>query len=378
MTGNGWYPQTAGGLEKYQHGLAQTLTAIGDDVDFFCTGRPEPWDTRSNVFGIADPAKGTSHRLVQTLAGYKRHYREPYDVVDLHFAFYALPLLPFLAKHTPRVVHFHGPWSLESRAEGAGAVSASLKAAIERAVFAQADRFIALSTSFAAILHDTYGIAPERIDVIPMGIDCSVFTPAKDRRDVRRQLGWTGDAPIVFTARRMVHRVGILELIEAVKLLRQRSRRVSVKIAGKGPLLDEYRAKVDREGLQDDIEFLGFVSEDDLVRAYQAADVTLLPTQSLEGFGTIIAESLACGTPAIGTPVGGIVETLAAIDPSLLAHAATPAAIADLIADFCDGRLKIPDAAQCRLYAQEHFAWPKIAERNRETYRRAASHRIAR
>ena len=378
MTGNGWYPENAGGLEKYQYGLARTLTALGESVDFFCTGRPAAWDARARTVGIAEPALGTLRTLVAIARAYAAEYREPYGVVDLHFAFYALPLLPRIGRRTARVVHFHGPWALESRAEGGGALSCALKAALERIVFARADRFVTLSTAFATILHDSYGVARERIDVIPMGIDCDVFTPTERKADVRERLGWASDRPIVFTARRMVHRVGVTELLEAYRSLRRRGVRLSLKIAGKGPLLDELRASVVRDGLEDDVEFLGFVSEERLIDAYRAADVTLLPTQSLEGFGTIIAESLACGTPAIGTPVGGIVETLAAIDPTLLARSATPEAIADLLDDFAHGRLAVPDARQCRRHAEEHFAWPKIAERNLETYRRAARDRSAR
>lgn len=375
MTGNAWYPQHAGGLEKYQYGLARELTRAGDAVDYFCTGTPTAWDERSRVFAFADPAHGTARRLIEITESYRRNYREPYDVLDIHFAFYGLPILPFVTKATPRVVHFQGPWGLESRAEGASAIDAAVKTAIERIVFTAADRFVTLSDAFASLLHDTFGISRAAIDVIPMGIDCDFFKPASDKRLARQRLGWNAAGKVAFTARRMVNRVGIAELIAAAQKLRQDGVRISFKIAGKGPLLEEYRDAVRRDGLADDVEFLGFISEDDLVLAYQAADVTILPTQSLEGFGTIISESLACGTPAIGTPVGGIVETLAAIDPSLLARSATPDAIANLLADFVGGRLRVPSAERCRTLAEERFAWPAIAARNRETYRRAATER---
>lgn len=378
MAGAGWYPQRVGGLEKYQYGLARALTSIGDDVDYFCSGDPVAWDDRSHVFKIANEGQPTLRRLLEMRRRYRTAYRGPYDVVDIHFPFYAIPLLPFIARRTARVVHFQGPWGLESLAEGSSALVASAKAAVERIVFSRVDRFVTLSSAFAAILHETYGIARERIDVIPMGIDCNEFVPSPDRHRVRAELGWSSNVPIVFTARRMVKRVGVVELIAAAKILRDRGIQIQVKIAGKGPLLDELRATVLREGLRGEIELLGFIPDADLVRAYQAADVTLLPTQHLEGFGTIIAESLACGTPVLGTPVGGIVETLGAIDPSLLARSTTPGAIAELVRDFVEGRLHVLDAAGCRRYAEEHFAWPTIAERNRVTFRRAAAERRSR
>lgn len=371
LAGNGWYPQHPGGLEKYAYGLSRTLTGGGDQVDFFCTGDPVPWDDKSRVFRLANPEHTTVRRLVEMRASYDKHYLEPYDVVDIHFAFYALPLLSKISRTTARVVHFQGPWALESRAEGDGALSCTIKAGIERLVYAHADRFITLSSAFKDILCKSYGVDAERIDVIPMGIDCNFFVPAVERERVRRELGWPNDRPVVFTARRFVNRVGITELIEATRILKAGGVRICVKIAGKGPLFEKFRTAIDAADLAQDIELLGFVSEDDLVRAYQAADVTVLPTQSLEGFGTIISESLACGTPVIGTPVGGIVDVLSELDPSLLARDATPAAIAELIASFFATRAFKPSEDDCRRHALEHFAWPNIAEGNRATYRRA-------
>ena len=377
LSGNGWYPENVGGLEKYSYGLARALTSDGDSVDYFCTGTPSPWDSHSRTISIADPRHGTLRRLATMTQNYRNYYKGPYDVVDVHFAFYGLPLLPNVSKSTARVVHFQGPWALESRAEGASGLSCLAKAAIERFVYNRADRFVVLSEAFKTILHESYGISRNIIDVIPIGIDCDFFVPTPDREKVRASLGWRTEVPVIFTARRLVHRVGVAELIEATHILKKNGTRVSVKIAGKGPLTELLRASIAEKGLENEIQLLGFISDEDLVRAYQASDVTVLPTQSLEGFGTILSESLACGTPVIGTPVGGIVETLEAIDPSLIAASPSPESIATLIADFCSRRLNVPDTNACRMFG-EQYAWPTISARNRQTYRMAMLTRATR
>lgn len=61
---------------------------------------------------------------------------------------------------------------------------------------------------------------------------------------------------------------------------------------------------VDR-GLSDNVELLGFVPDDLLPHIYRAADLSIVPTQALEGFGLIALEALAAGTPVIVSPVGG-------------------------------------------------------------------------
>jgi glycosyltransferase involved in cell wall biosynthesis len=72
----------------------------------------------------------------------------------------------------------------------------------------------------------------------------------------------------------------------------------------------------------------GFIAEDKLPFYYQAADLMVVPTLMLEGFGLVLVEAMACGTPVMGTPVGAIPEILRGIDPLLVAEGADQNAIA--------------------------------------------------
>jgi glycosyltransferase involved in cell wall biosynthesis len=350
-------------LEKYIHGMAHEIVRAGDELDLFLTGGAQSWHANANVFSLAQaPQKAPSlwNRAIGARRCFAANFNEPYDVINLHFAMNALPLIPFISRRTLRVVHFHGPWAAESRAEGGGRLVSFVKMKLERYVYDRVDRFITLSSAFKDVLVDSYGIDPARISVIPMGIDIERFRPAADPTVARKVLGWPTDVPIFFTARRLVHRVGLLELVRAVALLKTTQPRFLLKIAGRGPLAPQLRALIGELGLSEHIELLGFISEEELVHAYQGANVTVLPTQSLEGFGTIISESLACGTPVIVTPVGGMPEAVAPLGEQLISRSAEPAAIAERLEGVLDGTLLLPDAATCRSYALRHYDWREI------------------
>ena len=75
-------------------------------------------------------------------------------------------------------------------------------------------------------------------------------------------------------------------------------------------------------GLQDHVRLLGHVPEADLPLAYRAADLTVMPTASLEGFGLSVIESLAAGTPVLATPVGGMLDILPPLGEQLVLEGA--------------------------------------------------------
>ena len=369
--GLAWYPQSTGGLEKYMFGMTHALLRAGDSVDVFVNGDPQLDSARGRAYSIGGIDSPLWRRMLEARSAYAKHFREPYDVVNIHFALNALPLIPFIKHRAPRVVHFHGPWAAESVAEGNSKAAGSIKAALERYVYQRSDSFIVLSSAFKELLAG-YGVDPSRIRVIPMGIDTGLYTPAADRQGVRAALGWPADATVFFTARRLINRVGLIQLLDATRLVRATNENFLVKIAGKGPLRADLEATIRSHGLTDCVELLGFVGEEELVRCYQAADVTVLPTQSLEGFGTIISESLACGTPAIVTPVGGMPEAVAPLDPDLVARSATAEGIAEAMERVVRGTLALPDRERCRTFAERSYDWALVYAKVRSVFIEAA------
>jgi glycosyltransferase involved in cell wall biosynthesis len=359
--GTGWFPETPGGLERYLHGLVHNLALCGDIVEFYTFGRPTPLGGASHPHSIGNARDSVVRRFLAAGACYARELPRSCDVVNVHFALTALPALPFIPRGVPVVYHFHGPWWEESLREGAGTMNVVLKKQIERLVFKRCDHFITHSFAFKAKLCSSFEIPPQRVSVLPLGVDTDAFAPTRSRADARKKLDWPRDRFIVFTARRLVHRVGLSALLDAVATIVPRYPQLWLAIAGKGPLAADLREQIAAVQLTEHVRLLGYITEDDLIAAYQAADLTAVPSQELEGFGSIIAESLACGTPPIATPVGGMPEWLAPLDPSLVIDGCDSTAIARALEAILTGSAVVPARERCRSYALETFSWPIVA-----------------
>jgi glycosyltransferase involved in cell wall biosynthesis len=123
--------------------------------------------------------------------------------------------------------------------------------------------------------------------------------------------------------------------------------------------------------MDEHVRLLGYVPDEQLPRMYRAADLSIVPTVALEGFGLIAAESLAAGTPVLVTPIGGLPEVVQGLAADLVLPAATEGAIAAGLASALTGRTRLPSEAACSEFARTHYGWPMIAGRIRQTYQEA-------
>ena len=291
----------------------------------------------------------------------------PPNVLATHFSLYAFFLLPFL-QGTKHVVHFHGPWAEEGAAAGAGKLTVFLKRRIERAVYSRADRFVTLSKAFRLLLIEDFGVRPEKITVIPGSVDLERFRPPTDRNALRRRLGWPLDRRIIFCVRRLVARMGIAELLEAFAGIAALLPDVDLHIGGRGELESELRDRALRLGLERRIVFCGFVPEDDLPDHYAASDLTILPSQKLEGFGLAAIESLACGIPVLVTPVGGLPEVVAGFGKNLILEGTGSDAIAHGLRRSLDVPGFLPSPGECRKFAEKRYSIRGMARLSADVY----------
>ena len=351
----------------YYH-LHRELPSHGVETTGIVVGRSIP-----DVKTVHAPAVGTAF-LGSRLRGVRQaavtHLSDgTTDAVASHFALYAFPVLDVL-RDRPFITHFHGPWAAESAANDAGQAAVEhVKALIERAVYRRADRCIVLSEAFGQVLVTQYGVPSERVRCVPGGVDVDAFAVEGTSADARRRLSWPQDRPIVLAVRRLVARMGLEQLIDAIATVRQQVPDVLVFIAGKGPLQDTLQEGIDTLGLQSHVRLLGFVPEADLPYAYRAATMTIVPTVRLEGFGLITLESMAAGTPPLVTPIGGLPEAVSSLAPELVLDGATTKAIAEGLVEALQGRRPLPSAAACEDHVRAHHDWPVIARRVATVYR---------
>jgi glycosyltransferase involved in cell wall biosynthesis len=209
--------------------------------------------------------------------------------------------------------------------------------------------------------------------VVPGGIDLEPYADLPSQPEARQALGWPVDRPVVLAVRRLVRRMGLEDLIAAADLLRRSRLDVQLLIAGGGNLHDELAAQARARGLDGQVRLLGRLADHELPLAYRAADLTVVPTVALEGFGLIAAESLAAGTPVLVTPVGGLPEVVAGLSPTLVLEATGAAALADALIRALRGDLELPSAEACREYARLHYDCRGVAARIAQVYREAVA-----
>lgn len=210
------------------------------------------------------------------------------------------------------------------------ALNARMRRWCERAVMRRCARIVVLSEFMKRRVMLAHGVRPERIHIIPGGVDTGRFQPPQDPVAVRQRLKLPQGKVILFTVRNLVPRMGLDQLLRALAGLGEEGRDLLLLIGGEGPLRPALERLISELNLASSVQLLGFIAEEELPLYYQSADLVLMPTQELEGFGLVAVEALACGTPVLGTPVGAIPEILARLDPRLIAEGsdATPLATA--------------------------------------------------
>jgi glycosyltransferase involved in cell wall biosynthesis len=370
LVGLGWFPTTPGGAERYGYELMQQLATDGDRISLCGVGLPETGISHNaiDLTNLADPHTFLPQRLWTV----RQHFRQKRaqmprpDAINLHFSLYSFPLLLDFPTEIPITFTFHGPWALESEQEGAKPWSIAFKRWIEDRVYRRCDRFIVLSQAFGNILHQEYAIPWEQIHIIPGGVDVDRFQANLTRQKARAALNFPQDRPILFTPRRLVLRMGIDKLLQALVEVKNQVPDVWLAIAGKGALRISLEQQAQELGLQNHVEFLGYVPDEQLPIVYQAADLTVVPSQSLEGFGLILLESLACGTPVLSTPVGGMPEVLRPFEPTLVTETPSSAALGNRLIDLLTGQIPLPDRSACREYVVHNYDWKIIAPKVRE------------
>ncbi len=387
------FADVPGGSRMVAWELARILVQFGHDVTFLVphhrTDTPDE-DWVDGIQIVRYPGAGKAFQFV-------RHGREAcarlwargaYDIVHTHFAYAALGPLQAVPVDVARVRSFYGPWNeegwVEDRADLEQRRADPLWKRLLRTVRNHGMRFLrrriearSLRCSRAVIVlseqsrQEVHAFGETRTSLvkIPGGVDLARFVPAADRSAVRRTLGLPGDRRILLSVRRLTPRMGLDNLIEAMPTVLAQYPDTLLLIGGKGPEHARLAELIAQRGLQNSVTLLGFISHDQLASYYQAANAFVLPTVTLEGFGLVTVESLACGTPVIGTPIGATPEILEALEPRLLAQSAKPDALAKAILSFFGGEWgHALTPARLHRFVQERYSWDKHGQQTLALY----------
>ena len=151
-----------------------------------------------------------------------------------------------------------------------------------------------------------YGVPPDKVAVVPGGVDVNLFYP-RSRDEARVRLGLTEDN-IILCVGRLDPLKGI-DLALASSALLKDDQRIKIVLVGgdldKDPEAQRLAALSDSLGISDRVRFEGAVPHEELPWYYSAADLLMVPSY-YESFGLVALEAMACGTPVVAARVGGL------------------------------------------------------------------------
>jgi glycosyltransferase involved in cell wall biosynthesis len=328
-----------------------------------------PAEAGPTVRAVASPEVPLILRL-WSLARSSVQWLDHADVLDVHFAAYGmLSVLRARRRGMPVIVHFHGPWADEGKSLGQSSVTVRVKRLLERWVYRRANAVVTETSAFRQVFIERYGAVPWHVQVLPPSVDLRSFTPGARER-ARESLGLPAEARVVAAVRRLVPRMGLDVLLKAwAAVVGGHPERLLV-IAGEGPARPELENRVAELGLGASVRFVGRVGEGQLVDLYRAADVCAVPSVALEGFGLVVLEALACGTPVVASDAGGLPEVLFGLDPGLCVPVGRADLLAARLAEGLDGQQPFPDPEACRRYASA-YSKEAFARNHLELYSRA-------
>jgi D-inositol-3-phosphate glycosyltransferase len=261
---------------------------------------------------------------------------------------------------------FHTLGDLKNRvARRAADLEPAVRLREEARVIASAERLVAASVAERAHLVRHAGADPERIAVVPCGVDTELFTPG-DAEAARATLGRSGD-PLILYVGRLAPIKGLETLLDAIALLARRGRRVRLVVVGGDA--DEpqdgheagLRARITALGIGDLVSFAGPQPQETLRTHYVAADVTVLPSH-YESFGMVALEAMACGSPVVASRVGGLTTTVRdGVTGFLVAEGDVNALAGRLETLLADPDLRWRLGREGIRWAAQH-RWPCVAE----------------
>lgn len=371
--GASWFPYQFSGLERYFTELVTHLPPLGMEV----TGLVYDLQSGFKIDGLNLVSFGTQHqhRLLQVLNQRRIIKRFLINGIDLVVSHCTPSLFPSLSHldDKPLICHFHGPRYLERTLEGAKPISVQVSKFIESKVYARTHHVITLSQYMKGILVEKFRFPEEKISVIPGGVSIDRFRRYVSQDESRELLELPQDRPVLLTVRRLERRMGLDNLVEAMTEVVTAHSDVLLLIAGKGRLQNDLNEQIHFRNLSNNIRMVGAVDDETLPIFYRAANFSIVPTVAYEGFGLILLESLASGTPVLGTPVGAIPEVLRPLSESLLLEGTSPSYLAEGIKQVLSGKRILPSMQQCETHAGENYAWPLIASKVDATYRKVVS-----
>ena len=302
-----------------------------------------------------------SIQAFRALARFLRHHRERFDLIHAHFAYTAgfAAVRAGRSLGLPAIVTAYGSdINVYAKRTPKNLVAASFTIWGLR----HATALTALSHDLATKI-ETLGVSGRKITVIPLGISETTFFPRGDKSTLRRQLQLPDNGHLFLFVGNWVPVKGLTFLFEALAQVCQKLPTAQLVMIGHGVLESFLQQQAQQLGIAKKIIWAGPKAHAEIPLWMSAADFLVLPSLS-EGYGLVVLEALACGTPVIASRVGGIPEILVSSDFGIMVPPRNSEALAQAILDAAG---KNWDQTKLAAYARAN-TWSERAQRFLKVY----------
>lgn len=340
-----------GGVERVFAEVSQDLARRGHEVTVVCST-----DGRGGMSRTDGLRTVRRHRWTTVFRDpVVRLHRELGDDADIVHVPATYPFTTTSVLRTadrlgvPSVLDFHFEPRPSSRL---GRVAARTYRWVAPRAYRRADAVMVRSMAYGRKAPSLAKVPQDRWYVVPNGIDTDRFRPD----------GPAADGDYLLFVGRLVPYKGLEVLIRAVA---RRPPGIPLRVAGDGPL----RARLERlaKRLRADVEFLGYVPEEDLAGLYRGARATVLPSvNGQEAFGITLLESMACGTPVVASDLPGVADV--ARQGGTVAPPGDTSALAARVLEAVDDN-ELPRGPQLAQRIHERYSWHAVAGRMLDVYR---------
>ena len=310
----------AGGMSVYIRSLAQGLGRQGIQVDVFSRRHDsldpfivEMGEGTRLIHVEAGPPEAQKTEIVEYLPIFIENVKlfvaeedTEYDLVHSHYWLSGTVGIALAEEwNRPHVATFHTLAEVKRQARS-DLEDPIERSEIERLVAAETDAIVVSDGHERDFLARLYNAAPEKIMVVPGGVDLDLFYP-RNKEEARSRLGLNGDK-VILCVGRLDPIKGVDLTLASAALLENRNHVKVILVGGdleKDPEAQRLIDLADDLGITDHIRFEGAVPHEDLPWYYSVADLLMVPSY-YESFGLVALEAMACGTPVVAARVGGL------------------------------------------------------------------------
>lgn len=387
----------SGGQNVYVAQVAKQMAAAGCRVDVFTRrdhhALPEVLEWIEGVRIIHVPAGPAEFVPKEELLDHMQSFSdyliqfcsrqsEPYDLAHANFwmsGLAAMDLKRLLG--LPFVITFHALGRVRRQHQGQADGFPEERFAIEERIVAEAEAIIAECPQDQEDLIELYHADPAKISVIPCGFDPEELCPV-DKTLARQVLHLPQEEFLILQLGRMVPRKGVDTVVRGLaRLVKDEGAPARLLVVGGAsedpdprytPEIGRLQAIAEQEGVAERVQFVGRRGREALKHFYSAADV-FVSVPWYEPFGITPVEAMACGTPVIGSQVGGIKYTVLDGETGFLVPPKDPHRLAERLAYLYHNPARLVRLGEKGMRrANECFTWQKVGAMMAEVYDRVA------